>query len=123
MRHESNEGFTVLELLIVTAMISILAAILIPNVINARRLAVNTASSMYARNVSYWAGAWLISDPARRVTDLSTDCVDAMYISEGAPNDFPTSTQSCEVLIEPNGPGSFGVRATSASGQVFEIFY
>jgi type IV pilus assembly protein PilA len=123
MRYESKKGFTILELLIVVAMISTLAAMLIPNVVNARRRAVDTAASMYARNVSNWSGAWLIGDPTRKITDMSTSCVDASYVSEGASSQLPTSAQSCEVLIEPNGPGSYGVRVTSASGQVFEVFY
>lgn len=123
MQRESNRGFTILELLVVVTIISILAAVLIPSVVNARRRAVDTASTMYARSVSYWAGAWLIADPSRTVRDLPPNCTDATYISEGAPAIFPTSTQACVVLIEPNGPGTFGVRTTSASGQVIEIFY
>jgi type IV pilus assembly protein PilA len=116
-------GFTLLELLMVIAIISILAATLIPNVVNARRRAIDIASATYARNVSYWAGAWLLAVPTRKVTDLSTSCTDPTYVSEGAPSVFPASTQSCQILINPSGPGTFGVRAVSASGQVTEILY
>jgi type IV pilus assembly protein PilA len=124
MRYSSSkQGFTIIELLISLAIISLLATVLLPNVANARRSATNSASALYARNVGQWAGAWLLGDAARRVTDLSADCANAMYVGEGAPEEIPVSSQSCEVLVEPNGPGTFGVRTVSPSGVVFEIFF
>jgi prepilin-type N-terminal cleavage/methylation domain-containing protein len=123
MRYSSSRhGFTIIELLISITIISLLAAVLIPNVARARQASVNSASAFYARNVAQWAGAWLLADSSRRVTDLSPSCVDITYVAEGAPEEVPVASISCEVLIEPNGPGTFGVRTTSPSGEVFEVF-
>ncbi len=121
MQTLSKKGFTLIELLLVMSIIALLATVLFPNLLNARRAALDRTSQVYARNVSQWATSWLASDQTRRTSDLPTSCVASEYISEGALSVTPVGVIACEVLVDPNGPGTFGARITSSSGKIIEV--
>jgi type IV pilus assembly protein PilA len=116
-------GFTLLELLIVIAIISILAVTLIPNVVNARRRSLDTATQIYTKGMVRYVTAWLLADEHRRVSDLATSCTDSSYTGEGAFGELPKFVTSCEILIDPNGVGTFGARVVSDTGKVFEYYF
>lgn len=116
-------GFTLLELLIVIAIISILAVTLIPNIVNARRRSLDTATQIYTKGMVRYVTAWLLADGHRRVSDLATSCTDSSYTGEGASSELPKFVTNCEILIDPNGAGTFGARVTSDTGKIFEYYF
>jgi len=59
---ESNIGFTLIELLIVISIIGILSAVLIPNLLNARKRAYDTNVQGYLREVAIQAEAYYMDN-------------------------------------------------------------
>lgn len=83
---KNQEGFTLIELMIVIAIIGILAAIAIPNFISYRRRSYNTAANADIKNLYTAAQAYYTDNPAgepvladltaygfRQTTDVTVD--------------------------------------------------
>ncbi|WP_045234217.1 type II secretion system protein [Deinococcus pimensis] len=66
-------GFTLIEVLIVIAIVGILAAVLIPNLLGARGKAVVTGAAAYARNCATSATRFSLENPSADIRNL--DCV------------------------------------------------
>ncbi|QFP77962.1 type II secretion system protein [Deinococcus sp. AJ005] len=116
---KKDAGFTILELLIVLAVVVILALFLIPNLVGARDKAHDTASIIYGRNMLTHATAWLADEPTHKVSDLQTACLDATYVAEGAESIFPVSVSACEV--QKLGADAYGIKVTSRTGNEFQF--
>ena len=72
IRHSVRAGFTLVEIMIVVAIIGLLAAIAIPNFVRAREVAQRTACQANLRSLHGVKGTWAL-DQRRGNTDVPTD--------------------------------------------------
>ncbi|RYM33230.1 prepilin-type N-terminal cleavage/methylation domain-containing protein [Meiothermus sp. PNK-Is4] len=115
------KGFTLVELLVVVAIIALLAAVLNPNLLNARKRALDMASQMYLKQVVQWVASADTAGASMSALD-GDDCKNSLLRGEGAPAEYPRAVKSCTITKD-SADNKYTITVTSQASGVFSAVY
>lgn len=104
-------GFTLLELLIVISLIGIIAALLIPNINQARTEAYRQVARQQAKTLEKALAAWFTAqsslDAASAIWNLYADANGYLSLVKSATVGQPPNQRTCTFLTHPSGLGPY----------------
>lgn len=128
-----SKGFTLIELLIVIAIIAILASVLVPFALIARKRAQNSGAQSFARQVVSYVESYLAANPTNSIDALTggstagsnAECSSAggsALLNEGLSSTYPAVVEAASCYVVNDGKGGYGVQVQAVTKVYWTIY-
>jgi len=115
-----RKGFSLIELLVVLALLGLLLATLLPQLLSVRKRAFEASALLFLKQVGQWVAA--LDTQTAGALEGTMECTHSVLQAEGAPPRLPPGVESCQVVRDP-GENRYTIQVVAKGGQVFEADY